>query len=80
MVKKSHLNSKKNNHTYKWYNETQQMKSSLDKKSYKDVYDHIIYMCDCFGEFKRLFVVVCIDFHGGVGLQPICFLFEHQHR
>jgi hypothetical protein len=56
------------------------MKSSLDKKSYKDVYDHIIYMCDCFGEFKRLFVVVCIDFHGGVGLQPICFLFEHQHR
>ena len=37
------------------------MKSSLDKIFYKVVYHHIIYMCDFFGEFRRLF---CRGLHG----------------
>ena len=37
-----------------------QTKSSLDKIFYKVVYHHIIYMCDFFGEFRRLF---CYDLH-----------------
>ena len=38
-----------------------QTKSSLDKIFYKIVYDHIIYMCDFFGEFKWHF---CRSLHG----------------
>ena len=38
-----------------------QTKSSLDKIFYKIVYHHIIYMCDFFGEFRRLF---CRGLHG----------------
>ena len=37
-----------------------QMKPSLDNIFYKVVYHHIIYMCDFFGEFRRLF---CCDLH-----------------
>ena len=33
-----------------------QTKSSLDKIFYKIVYHHTIYMCDFFGEFRRLFL------------------------
>ena len=44
------------------------MKSSLDNIFYKVVYHHIIYMCDFFGEVRRLFVVVCTGFHEGCGL------------
>jgi hypothetical protein len=33
-----------------------QMKSNLKKIFYKVVYHHIIYMCDFFGEFRRLFL------------------------
>ena len=32
-----------------------QIKSSLDKIFYKIVYHHIIYLCDFFGKFRRLF-------------------------
>jgi len=45
-----------------------QTKSSLDKIFYKGVYHHIIYMCDFFGEFRRIFSVVCMGFHEGCGL------------
>ena len=38
-----------------------QAKSSLDKIVCKIVYHYIIYMCDFFSEFKRLF---CHDLHG----------------
>ena len=38
-----------------------QTKLSLDKIFYKFVYHHIIYMCDFFGEFRRLF---CRGLHG----------------
>jgi hypothetical protein len=38
-----------------------QTKSSLDKIFYNIVYHHIIYMCDFFGKFRRLF---CHGFHG----------------
>jgi hypothetical protein len=38
-----------------------QTKSSLDKIFYKVVYHHIIYICDFFGEFRRLF---CHGLHG----------------
>ena len=38
-----------------------QTKSSLDKIFYKIVYYYITYMCDFFGEFRRLF---CRGLHG----------------
>ena len=38
-----------------------QIKSSLYEIFYKVVYHHVIYMCDFFGEFIRLFFIV---FHG----------------
>jgi len=38
-----------------------QTKSILDKIFYKIMYHHIIYMCDFFGEFSRLF---CSGLHG----------------
>ena len=38
-----------------------QTKSSLDMIFYKVVYHHIIYMCDFFGEFRRLF---CYGLYG----------------
>ena len=38
-----------------------QTNSSLDKIFYKVMYHHIIYMCDLFVEFRRLF---CCGLHG----------------
>ena len=38
-----------------WDIKITQTKSSLDKIFYKIVYHHIIYMCDFFSEFRRLF-------------------------
>jgi hypothetical protein len=38
-----------------------QTKSNLEKIFYKIMYHYIVYMCDFFGNFRRL---VCRDLHG----------------
>ena len=51
-----------------------QTKSSLDKIFYKVVYHHIIYMCDFFGEFRRLFCRGLHEFSWSCGFHQICSL------
>ena len=50
-----------------------QTKSSLDKTFYKIVYHHIIYMCDFFGEFRRLFCRGLHEFSRNLWFPPDMF-------
>ena len=48
-----------------------QTKLNLDKKFYKVVYHHIIYMCGFFVNLNNFFTVVCTSFHEVYDFHPI---------
>ena len=57
-----------------------QIKSSLDKIFYMVVYHHIIYMCDFFGEFRRLFCRGLYGFSRGLWFALDTFPNTEEHQ
>ena len=56
-----------------YYFNISQTKSSLEKIFYKVVYHRIIYMCDFFGEFRRLFYYGLDEFSRRLWFAPDMF-------